>query len=193
MRNVSQQMNTNKQVCLRKLLSFLVLLQVTGHSAFAQGVVIFRNVSQILGIDAPVFNIDCQTRLSGAAYSAQLYVGQSENSLAPVSPVVAFREGIAAGYVPAMDIEVEGFGLVYYQIRAWETAAGASYEEALLAGGKYGGSKPILVPAVVPPGGPGEPLGLEGFCLIPEPTVGALLMGGLAILGMIGRRSSFSS
>ena len=92
-----------------------------------------------------------------------------------------------------MDIEVEGSGLVYYQIRAWETAAGASYEDAMSAGGKHGASRPILVPAIVPPGGPGTPVGLEGFCLIPEPSVGVLVMGGLAILAMIGRRSSAES
>ena len=193
MPNLPQQMNKKNQSPWRKLLTFLLMLQVTGHSAFAQGIVEFRNVSQISGIDAPIFDVDCQTRLSGATYSAQLYVGQSENNLAPVSPVVAFREGIAAGYVPAMDIEVEGSGLVYYQIRAWETAAGASYEEAMSAGGKHGASRPILVPAIVPPGGPGTPVGLEGFCLIPEPSVGVLVMGGLAILAMIGRRSSAES
>ena len=113
MQNVSQQMNTNKQVCLWKLLSFLLLLQISGRAQSAQGTVEFRNLSQISGIDAPIYDVDCLTRLAGAAYSAQLYVGQSESSLTPVSPVIAFREGIGAGYVPAMEIEVERSGLVY--------------------------------------------------------------------------------
>ena len=166
-----------------RMLIVTLLAALTTCATWAQGVVMFQNSSQILGIDAPVFDVDCETRLSGPAYSAQLYVGKTLEGLAAVSPVVTFREGNAAGYVPQVHVVIEGTGLVYYQIRAWETSAGANYEEALTAGGKHGFSTPILVESVVPPG-VGMPFGLESFCLVPEPSAGVLLAGGLAALAL---------
>ena len=166
-----------------RMLIGTLLAALTTCATWAQGVVTFQNFSPPVGIDAPVYDVDCETRLAGAGYSAQLYLGSMESALSPVSPVVTFREGTAAGYIQSTLIEIEGSGLVWYQIRAWETAAGASYEEAVAAGGKHGYSSPILAPAVVPPGF-GQPIGLESFCLIPEPSAAVLLAGGLAALAL---------
>ena len=93
-----------------RVLRVTLLAALTVCATWAQGVVIFQNSSQILGIDAPVFDVDCETRLSGTAFSAQLYVGKTLGGLAAVSPGVAFREGNGSGYVPQVHVVIEGTG-----------------------------------------------------------------------------------
>ena len=153
--------------------------------ASAQGTLVFRNHGNL--IDAPVFDVDGRTPLAGSAYCAQLYLGVSPDSLGPVSSMVTFRERTAAGYLPATLVTIEGWGPRYFQIRAWESSAGATYEEAVAAGGRFGFSNTILVDALVPPAGPGEPIGLESFHLIPEPATRYIVLFGFFL--MAGRKS----
>jgi len=75
--------------------------------------------------------------------------------------------------------------LVYFQLRAWEVAAGSSFEAAAAGGGKYGISNLVLAQPLPPPGGPGDVFGLQSFCLVPEPSSGTLLaLGGVAWLAL---------
>lgn len=153
--------------------------------ACAQGELVFRNF--IPGfIDAPVYDSDCRTRLEGSAYLAQTYVGLSASSLQPLGPTVTFRTGLGAGYIS------EGIFLripdtrpgdpVYVQFRAWEGVAGPTYEMAVASGRKYGFSN--IVSAEPGFGTPSPPnvLGIDSFCLIPEPPAWALtLVGGVTL------------
>jgi hypothetical protein len=160
---------------------------------FGQGQIGFVNRSQVAGIDAPVFDVDCVTRLEGAAYLAQVYAGLAPDSLRPVGIVQPFRTGTAAGYIPGIVITVPGAlggTVVYAQLRAWEARAGRSYEAAVAAGGKYGFSNIVPIVAVMAPGTPNDPVGLQSFCLVPEPGPGTLLAlgGGLWLLAARRRR-----
>jgi hypothetical protein len=165
----------------------IVLLICAGSmQAWAQGQIGFGNRVRVAGIDAPVFDSDCATPLAGAAYLAQVYAGRAPDSLSPVGWVMPFRTGAQAGYITAVVITIPNTiaDLVYTQLRAWEARAGATFEEAVAAGGKYGLSNIVPMRTVMPPGTPNEPVGLQSFCLVPEPPPGVLLAlgGGLGLL-----------
>ncbi len=137
--------------------------------------VVFDNFVPSKGIDAPVRDADGSTRLEGPAYLAQLYVGTNEGELRPAGAAVPFRKGSEAGYVvlgPSGNLiaipEVPPGAMASVQVRAWETARGASFETALRAGGKTGKSEVLQVTS----GGVGDPatihanlVGLQGFVL----------------------------
>lgn len=163
--------------------------------ASSQGTLEFGNHIPLSGIDAPVFDVDCATRLEGEGFQAQVYVGLSPDSLRPVGLVQPFRTGINAGYIRTQYLVIPGAlgGMrVFTQLRAWETRAGASFEEAVATGGKYGLSNIVPIKLVEPPGSPPHPLGLQSFCLVPEPGPGTLLAlgGGLWLLAARRRTES---
>jgi hypothetical protein len=142
----------------------------------------------VAGIDAPVFDTDCATRLAGAALPGPGVCGQTPDSLSPVGWVMPFRTGQSqrATFTASSSRSPEPSqdDLVYTQLRAWEARAGASFEEAVASGGKYGMSNIVPMRTVMPPGTPNEPVGLQSFCLVPEPGSGTLLLlgGGLWLL-----------
>lgn len=139
------------------------------------GTVVFANYSPAAGIDAPVFDSDGTNRLAGAAFLAQLYAGPDESRLAPVGGAVPFMTDAGAGYVqkgPGGNVvcilSVEPGATAFVQMRAWESAKGASFEQALAAGGKCGASPVIQVQtggAGSPPSVPAELVGLQSFAV----------------------------
>jgi hypothetical protein len=151
----------------------------------AQGYLNFDNFA----FRAPVLDVDCTTRLEGSAFRAQLYVGYGTDSLSPIGVPVPFLTGAVAGYIVGSEVGFDawdGLSWVYAQIRAWESAAGSSYEQAVASGGKYGGSNFVRVFPSVPPSGPTALDGLQSFCLVPEPGAWALALLGAAGLVWTG-------
>ena len=151
------------------------------------------NRSPLGTIDAPVFDTDCQTRLEGPFFVAQAYVGFTADSLRPVGPVINFRTGERAGYITPTLVTIPDAWhgrRIYFQLRAWEAPAGATFEAAVVSGGKHGMSNIVPMRAWEPPGTPDVPVGLQSFCLVPEPPSGALLVlgGGLWLLEARRRR-----
>lgn len=171
---------------MKALVTTAVAFATAAHLA-AQGQISFTNRYGGGDIDAPVFDVDCTTLLAGDAYLAQAYVGLSADSLAPVGRAVGFVTGKYAGYISGQIVTVPAIGTVYFQMRAWEAAAGSTYEEAVKNGGLFGASNLIQTRAILPPGGPGVPYGLESFCLVPEPAPLTLGLLGVGMLGL-GRR-----
>lgn len=162
---------------LRALGWLLVLL--IAPLTFGQGTVVFNN--RVLGdggVDAPVYDTDGVTPLAGDAYLAQLYAGPSADLLAAVGAAVAFRTNspkfTAAGYFyvlePSRSIpSVLPGAVAAVEVRAWEKAAGLTYEDAVNHGGKHGRSAGFTVKT----GGLGEPpslptvlTGLRSFHLV---------------------------
>lgn len=158
-------------------------------NAWAQGQFTFGNrVGVPESIDAPVFDADCQTRLEGSAFLWQVYAGFSPEVLQPLGMTSPFRTGAAAGYIDSTTYAVPGAShgtIVYTQLRAWDAAAGGSYEAAVAAGVKYGFSNILPVSTVVGTPPPRFPVGLESFCLIPEPST-LTLFGYAAVLAAFG-------
>ncbi|HOK78567.1 MAG TPA: immunoglobulin domain-containing protein, partial [Verrucomicrobiota bacterium] len=146
------------------------------------GTVNFNNIAAPSGVDAPIYDSDGVTKLSGSAFLAQLYAGKAADQLVPVGPAVPFETGVAAGYVcQRFTSRVIPFVApgdpVFVQMRVWEIAFGATYELAVLAGGKTGTSDVLNVVtggAGLPPSLPADLVGLKSFSVKREavpPTV----------------------
>jgi len=91
-----------------------------------------------------VFRADGTTPL-GTNFLAQLYAGtnSAEAGLVKVGTPVAFLSGTGAGYIRAGIVNINGVApgqTVYLQVRAWDSAAGTSYEAAVTAGRARGKS-----------------------------------------------------
>jgi len=185
---------------MKKLL-IAIAFMASAAVAMAQGTVTFQNrdTTQTPPIDAPVFDVDGTTALSGAAYLAQLYyapVGSS--TFVSSGDAVIFRTGTRAGYVDnTVDLTrtlagITAGGNAQIQVRAWLASGGATYEAAL---GKVpsGISSTITVAtggAGSPPGLPTALLGLQSFHLnpVPEPTTIALGLLGAGALFLRRRK-----
>jgi hypothetical protein len=154
-------------------------------AVWSQGQIAFGNRVTPAGIDAPVFDTDCRTRLAGPSFLAQLYFGREPYSLAPVGDPVPFRTGAAAGYFTVVAVSIpDTSGLpLFFRVRAWEAAAGSSYVEAMVSG-KYGESNLVVAIPVWPPGTPADLVGLTSFCLVPEPSPSLLLLMGAGLAGL---------
>jgi hypothetical protein len=167
--------------------AFLVTVAagLTAFAALAQGQFNFGNRVTAAGIDAKMFYLDCVTPLSGAAFLAQAYAGTGWDSLAPVGSPVTFRTGVAAGYISSHIVTTPypGGTQVWVDMRIWEAAGGETYEAAVASGRFHGRSNPIQLTVAEPPLVPPDMVGLQSFCLIPEPSPLALgLLGAAALL-----------
>jgi hypothetical protein len=179
---------------MKKLL-LLAVLAVAAVGAYAQGTVNFANVA--VGVNAPITNA-AGVRASGAAYTAQLYVGPSgtvdANSLVAVSGTAAFNTGTQAGYFTGGQRAISGSAggsTVTLQVRAWNTAAGATYEAAMSnPSGEGNWSNLIQVTLGTPPGAPANMTGLQGFQLVPVPEPSSIALGllGLGAIALFRRR-----
>jgi hypothetical protein len=162
---------------------------LTAIGAFGQGLLNVGNRVTAAGIDAPVFDKDGVTRLAGADYLAQAYVGLTEGSLVPVGTALAFRTGAAAGYITSTGIAVSGIAggtAAFVQLRAWKVSSGATYEAAAATGDNFGLSKTIQVTLTAAPAAPADMAGLASFALVPEPST--LALGVLGVAALLLRR-----
>lgn len=174
-----------------KRLLILSSLMLSGMFAFGQGYLVFGNRVTAVGIDAPVYDVDGATKLDGAAYNAQLYWGTSADSLAPVGAAVPFRTGAAAGYISSSTVTIDGApgGTAgFVAMRAWATAAGTSWEDAMASGSGYGTSDTIAITLAGSPTPPPNMEGLTSFALVPEPSTIALGLLGLGVLALRRRK-----
>ena len=146
--------------------------QLIVTNAFAGGGQIrFRNEfhnSSGANVDAPVFNLDGVTPLSGTNFMAQLYAGPSLELLRPAGQPSLFRSGFSAGYFYSQVITLASVAPgaeAIVQVRAWDARKGGSYEEARALGGKFGKSELLTVTAGGEPFVPADLDGLQSFSL----------------------------
>ena len=100
--------------------------------------------------NSPVYDVDGVTLLAGPNYVAQAYAGRTTDVLRPLGIPVAFYSAGRTGYLPAFTRQIPDVPsgqTVYVQLRAWEAAAGSSYEQARASGGKFGASAIYPTPA----------------------------------------------
>lgn len=148
---------------------------------------------------------------AGTSFKVSLY-WLSDRTPAPTTPdfgpsSVAWTTNLTlAGGANAGLVKVDGINPAganaYFQVRAWEAAFGASYEEAIanpaligghlaLAGTSNIGRIDTGDPTTVPPGtAPNTALTLKGFTLVPvpEPSVIGLGVLGIGALLLLRRR-----
>ncbi|HEY2953072.1 MAG TPA: immunoglobulin domain-containing protein, partial [Verrucomicrobiae bacterium] len=166
---------TNNSLLVWALLALATGISLPAHS---QGTVNFSNNAS--GVNAPDFDVNCITKLSGSTFSASLYASPNPDpaSMVAIGAPVSFQTGGLAGYynggartIPS----VPPGGAAYCQVRVWQTSCGATFEQAVATGPgcKRGVSSVISVVTglVGPP--PPNLVGLQSFCLVTSqpPTI----------------------
>lgn len=138
---------------------------------FGQATFELRNRYALYNIVAPVF--DAQgILLEGTDYMAELWGGQTPNTLRPAHDSINqrillsfFAPGFFRASGAAYISNVPGFGWAWLQVRAWDARLGSTYEEVAARGlGDYGES-----PLFYAQGGYDGHLGPE-----PQPLIGLL-------------------
>jgi hypothetical protein len=131
-------------------------------------------------VDAPIYDLDGVTRVSGSNFLAQLYAGPSLELLRPAGQPTPFRSGNSAGY---FYFQIVVLGNVapnvpaVTQVRAWDGSRGSSYEEARALGGRFGKSAILTVTTGGPFLPPQNLIGLQSFSLqagLPRFTSGTI-------------------
>jgi len=174
---------------MKKLL-LVAGLMLASVAAYAQGTLNFASFVTVpapgTSVNAPVFNSDGTTRLAGASFMAILYAGPTAGSMQAVGTAVAFSTGGGAGYFiggTRTVTTVAGNAIAFLQVRAWDTAAGATWDAAFASGSRYGMSPILQLTLGQAPATPPNMTGLQGFNLVPEPSTIALgILGASALL-----------
>jgi hypothetical protein len=187
-----------------KLRSVSVLALTGLFAAHAQGTINFSNAA--FDVNAPVFDYDGITPVSGNAYIAQLFAGPfgtGWDSLTPITPTATFGTGLTAGYFFGGSVvipNVPSGSLAAFQVRVWNSSF-ATWEAAwtaYLTGdpnprvgvSEWNGTGFPTTILISPnlggdPGGPVTMSGLSSFHLyyyIPEPPVTLLALAGAGVL-----------
>src|SRR6266404_3292468 len=108
----------------------LLLIAVTALPLMthAQGTVLFSNVDPTQVVNAPVYQSDGVTRLSGAQFMAELLAGPSSTDLASIA-TTSFLTGNGAGYFNGAEQTINSVvpgTLAEIVVRVWNTQSGAS-------------------------------------------------------------------
>jgi len=183
---------------MKNSIALLTIWLSLAGGVFAQGTIDFRNRVLAVGLDAPICVVDGVTRLSDGNFVAQVFYSaqQTGSFTALVDPPAPFGFGADPGYWnPGQDSTralpgIPGGSIAWIQIRVWEDLPGNFNPRT----GKWGDSNvfPVITgnPQGSPPTLPAVLVGLQSFCLIPEPSIPALGLFGGAIL-LFGIRGDF--
>lgn len=177
-----------------KKLFLIAITSLLSVSAFAQGTVNFSNT-------ASTTIVDPRTGLAATAgqFTVALYWGvlgtADANALVQIgaTTVVGPGAGRYGGGTRTTGVETAPGQSAVFQIRAWESIGGSTYEQAFASGSAYYGSSALFTSAT---GGAGSPpsatvnlAGIApGFTMVPEPSTFALGALGIGALLMVRRR-----
>src|SRR5579872_1656196 len=189
---------------MKNIIIIILGVSLLCHLAYPQGTINFANLSiSGGGVNAPVYEADGITKLSGLQFLAELFAGTSQSNLTVVA-TTSFLTGNAAGYFAGGTqslIGVSPGAVAWVQVDVWNSATGASFAQAeasglpnswwqssvftVLAGG--GGINPF--PPAVLTGLGNSSLFLNG-APVPEPSAFALgLIGTFLALFRLRRRN----
>ncbi len=148
-------------------------------------------------VDAPVRLSDGTGPGLSSGWVAQMFHVRSDNSVVPLSPSTTFRSTSAASFyvMPSPEgVRVPGVpvgSMATLRLRAWNSENGETYETATLRGESSDltirlGGTPVFGPPI-----PDPPLiGLQGFTIVPEPSIISLALLGAVLL--LRKRHQFS-
>jgi hypothetical protein len=169
-----------------------LLTEITVVNLSGQGTVQFTNLNTPAGVDAPVYESDHKTKLSGPQFVAELLAGSNANTLASIA-TTGFLTGNGAGYFFGPYQRIPGTSpqdTAFVQVYVWNTSSGASFFQAKASGlpNSWWASSVfsvVLGGGTVNPAGPAplEGLGNGPVYLnsVPEPSVFAIFS-----LGAVG-------
>ena len=123
---------------LGKIMKPLIVLLISTlwRSVWAQGTIDFANHDVLRGVNAPVYESDGITQLSGSQFMAELLVGSSASSLMSIA-LTGFLTGNAAGYFDGAPLTVNGINpgsTAWVEARVWNTVSGSSFLQAQVSG-----------------------------------------------------------
>ena len=177
-------------------------------SVYAQGTVHFSNIDTPAGVNAPVYESDGITKLSGSQFMAELLGGPSATSIASVA-TTSFLTGNGAGYfsggvggLQAINTVSPG-SMAWVAVEVWNTSSGASFQQAKASGSPnswWESSEFSVITGGYPTGvGPAPPAAMTGLGnspvylnAVPEPSCLALAgLGAIVVLWRIRRRDNW--
>ena len=176
---------------MKNLFTTTVLSNLFVTVAFAQGTIAFQNFSSP-SFFAPDYLSDGATKLSGPQYMAELFAGPNTTSLSAIA-TTPFLSGSSAGFFNGgtqVIPNVPAGGSAFAQVDVWNTAIGASFDQAKATGLPNAWAQSTIFPVTTgsPDGGvptpPGILTGLTPLSLngVPEPSTIALIGLGAAVV-----------
>lgn len=173
----------------------LLILSLVSSSCVlhAQGTINFSNLAVGQGVNAPVYESDGVTKISGSQFMAQLLVGPTVDNLVSIA-TTGFLTGNGAGYFNGGSASVPGMvdgSFAWVQVGIWNTASGITFAQAKasqLPNSWWESSifSVILGGGTVNPKVPAALTGLDTSPIylnaVPEPGTAALLGLGVAVL-----------
>lgn len=117
-------------------LALLLLVLASAVAVHAQGLVEFINIDNAAGVNAPFYESDGVTKLSGSGFMAELLAGPSVVNLASIA-TTGFLSGPGAGYFQGGNQIVPGVprgNTAWIEVRVWNTSSGASFLQAQASG-----------------------------------------------------------
>ncbi len=177
----------------------ILLILSSSYSLQAQGTIAFSNLAVGQGVNAPAYESDGVTKLSGSQFMAQLLAGPTIDNLVSIA-TTGFLTGNGTGYFNGGAVSVPGMvdgSLAWVQVGIWNTATGATFTQAknsMMANSWWESSSfsVILGGGTVNPRVPAPLTGLDNTPIylnsVPEPATTALLGLGVAVLFLRYRR-----
>ncbi len=173
----------------------LAIAVLATFQLYGQGTVSFSNLLK----NAPVYNsATCLDAIAGTTFSVALYSAPYDPANpVPPDPSTMTQAGASAslyaagiyfdGIRTASNITPPG-SLGWFQVKAWETAFGTTYEQAQTnPAALVGVSNIILVQTGNPPlGAPGDLTGISGITLSAVGTPPCVPEGSPVVLGFLG-------
>jgi hypothetical protein len=184
-----------------KLIILTTIVRLLVRDVFGQGTIYFANF-QDGGPNAPFYQSDGMTPLSGPQFLAELFAGPNATNLAAIA-TTSFLTGNAAGYfyggIQTINT-VFGGATAWVQVDVWNTASGSSFGQAQGSGLPNSWWQSVVFTVIPGRGGvnptPAAPLiglGTSPVFLngvVPEPSTFALcVVGAVVVLFRLRARS----
>jgi len=182
-----------------RLKALMLVGMVAALPALGQGTLTFSTTPTYVKTPAAgalVTNGAGGAALTGSTFWAQLYYSTTAGgTFTKFGTARNFLTGAGAGFVSGGTVQVPGVAEganVFIQMKAWEGAAGSSFESVQTAKGKIGTSNTIVVglggPNLSPPKTPGTLDGMAGFAIVAVPEPSTIALGLLGAAGLFLRR-----
>jgi hypothetical protein len=175
-----------------KALILLSLVVASAMGLHGQGTVLFANYSQQgQGVNAPVYESDGVTALSGSQFMAELLAGRSMNNLVSIATTGFLTGGVGIFHAgPETINSVPPGGTAWVQVDVWNTASGQTFAQAKASGLPNSWWQSSVFSVITAGGFQGPPptpltgLGNSPVYLngVPEPSSLAVFSCGLALV-----------